>query len=231
MAPKRRNLVRWLIGGVLALAVLAVAVPFAYIHFFSDDAPPPPDATSGTTLPAEAATAQTDGVWTAGAGSQGGYRVKEILFGQDNVAAGSTDDVTGEMEIAGTDVTRAKVTVDLTSVSSGESRRDNQFQGRIMDTASFPTATFELTKPIALGTIPANNKAITASATGELTLHGTTKSVTADVKALRTGNTIRVSGSIPITFADWDIPNPSIGPISTEDHGELEFLVVFTPRG
>jgi polyisoprenoid-binding protein YceI len=112
-------------------------------------------------------------------------------------------------------------------VTSGESRRDNQFQGRIMDTASFPTATFVLTEPIELGTVPDANQEITATAVGDLTLHGTTKPVTTQVKAVRTGNTIQVSGAIPIVFAEWGIPNPSTGPISTEDRGELEFLVAF----
>jgi len=45
--------------------------------------------------------------------------------------------------------------------------------------------------------------------------------------AQRSGNTIQVSGSIPITFADWSIPNPSFGPVTTQDHGTLEFLVNF----
>ncbi len=63
--------------------------------------------------------------------------------------------------------------------------------------------------------------------TGELTLRGTTKTVTVELDATRSGERIHVSGSIPITFADWGIPNPSFGPASTEDHGELEFLLVF----
>jgi hypothetical protein len=29
-----------------------------------------------------------------------------------------------------------------------------------------------------------------------------------------------------VTFADWNIPNPSFGPASTEDHGLIEFLLV-----
>ena len=69
---------------------------------------------------------------------------------------------------------------------------------------------------------------MTTKATGDFTAHGVTKPVTADVQAERSGNAIRVSGSIPVTFADWNIPNPSFGPISTEDHGLVEFLVVLT---
>jgi len=48
-----------------------------------------------------------------------------------------------------------------------------------------------------------------------------------DLTTRRTGNRIEVSGSIPIRFADWNIPNPSFGPVTTQDHGVLEFLLVF----
>ena len=36
---------------------------------------------------------------------------------------------------------------------------------------------------------------------------------------------IRVLGRLPIVFADWNIGNPSFGPVTTEDHGVLEFLL------
>jgi hypothetical protein len=39
---------------------------------------------------------------------------------------------------------------------------------------------------------------------------------------------LQVSGAIPVTFADYTIPNPSFGPVTTEDHGEIEFLLAFT---
>ena len=227
MARRSRSIVKWVAIAILVALVVGVLAPFIYINFISDDAPDRLDVSTGTTEPESAATAPTDGTWTATTGSTAGYRVKEILFGQDNVAAGRTDDVSGELTIEGAQVKTADITVDLTNVSSGESRRDNQFEDRIMDVASFPNATFEITQPIDLGTVPAANEEITASATGDLTLRGTTKPVTFDVKGVRTGNTIRVSGTIPITFADWNIPDPSFGPITTEDHGEMEFLVVF----
>jgi hypothetical protein len=31
-----------------------------------------------------------------------------------------------------------------------------------------------------------------------------------------------------VTFADYAIPNPSFGPVTTEGHGEIEFLLAFT---
>jgi len=69
---------------------------------------------------------------------------------------------------------------------------------------------------------------VSVKATGDLTTHGVTKSAVADLQAERSGNSVRVSGSIPVTFADYNIPNPSFGPISTEDHGLIEFLVILS---
>lgn len=33
---------------------------------------------------------------------------------------------------------------------------------------------------------------------------------------------------IPVRFADWNIENPSFGPVSTQDHGILEFSLNLT---
>ena len=68
------------------------------------------------------------------------------------------------------------------------------------------------------------------TATGKLTLHGVTNSVTVPLSARRAGNVIQVSGSIPVTFADYQINNPSAaGVVTTQDHGTVEFLLNFTP--
>jgi polyisoprenoid-binding protein YceI len=199
-----------------------------YIHFIEGKAPKRltlSQDTTATSADPSAATQPLDGAWKVGTGSQAGYRVKEILFGQNNEAVGRTTAVTGNATIAGARVTDAAVTVDLTQVSSDQARRDNQFHHRIMDTSSFPTATFKLTQPIDL---PSTNGRVSVKAAGDLTAHGVTKPAVADLQAERSGNGIRVSGSIPVTFADYNIPNPSLGPISTEDHGLIEFLVVFS---
>jgi polyisoprenoid-binding protein YceI len=161
-------------------------------------------------------------------GSVVGYRVNEVLFGQTNVAVGRTSAVTGSMTVNAKTVSTAEFTVDMTTVSSDQARRDEQFNGRIMDTATFPTATFKLTQPIALGSIPADGVERTLQATGTLTLHGVTKTVVFSITGRKTGSTVQVAGSIPIAFADWNIPNPSFGPVTTEDHGVLEFALNFT---
>jgi hypothetical protein len=55
-----------------------------------------------------------------------------------------------------------------------------------------------------------------------------TNAVTVDLLARRNGATIEVNGTIPITFADYDIANPSGGPAQVGDDGEIEFLLVLT---
>jgi polyisoprenoid-binding protein YceI len=98
-----------------------------------------------------------------------------------------------------------------------------------METNVYPTATFTLTEPIDLGTLLDANTDVAATATGDLTLHGVTKAVTIDIDGRYTGSNVEIAGSIPITFADWGISNPSFGPVTTEDHGVLEFSIVLVP--
>jgi hypothetical protein len=52
--------------------------------------------------------------------------------------------------------------------------------------------------------------------------------VTFQVTGRYTGSTFQVAGSIPITFADWNISNPSFGPVNTEENGVLEFALNFS---
>ena len=94
----------------------------------------------------------------------------------------------------------------MTTLTSPESRRDAQFNGRIMDTATFPTATFTLTAPAELPTDPATNA---TTATGDLTLRGVTKPVTLDVVAVDCGDTLDLVATTDIAFADFSIPDPS----------------------
>ena len=158
-----------------------------------------------------------------------GYRVVEVLFGQDTEGVGRTSAITGGLTLDGAQVTEANFEVDMATVTSDEDRRDNQFRGRLMDTENFPTATFVLTAPIDLGTVPADGVPVTATATGDLTLKGTTNPVTFDVQAQQTGDTIQIVGSTDIVFADYGIEDPSSPGVATQDHGLLEFDLHLVP--
>ena len=191
--------------------------------------PVPTAAPSGAPASTGVATGAGSSQWVATDSSQVGYRVEEVLFGVNTTAVGRTNQVDGTLSIEGTQVTGVDFTVDVASIKSDESRRDSQFRGRVMSADEFPTATFTLTQPIELGATPADGAAVTTPATGDLTLRGVTKSVTFDVTAKQDNGLIGVQGSIPVVFNDYGIPNPSNGGVTTEDHGLVEFVLVFQP--
>jgi polyisoprenoid-binding protein YceI len=98
-----------------------------------------------------------------------------------------------------------------------------------MNTAQFPSAVFTLTKPIDLSPVPKDGVDTNYAAAGTLQMHGTTKSVNFTIDARRTGNTIDVHGLEPITFSDYNINNPSGGPASVGNTGQLEFVLQLQP--
>lgn len=209
--------------------VVVVGGPFVYLNFIKAD---PAERLSlddvTTTTGASAPTGEgIAGTWTTTDQSVVQYRVQEVLFGQDAEATGTSSGVAGTVVIDGTEVTSAEVEVDMATFESGESRRDSQFEGRIMAVDQFPTATFSLTEPIDLGAEPTEGEEVTVTATGDLTMHGVTRSVTFELTAKRTGGTFAANATLPITFSDYDIPNPSAGPAEVGDTGELELLLVF----
>jgi polyisoprenoid-binding protein YceI len=232
-----RHWLRWLIGSVIVLAVLAAAGPFIYIHFFNGSTPAAlslSPASTGASTSASTPAASTAaaggsvaGTWTAGSGSVVGYRVNEVLLGQSATAVGRSTSVSGHMVITGTTVTAAAFSVPMDTIHSDKSQRDAQFDGRIMDVAAYPTGTFTLTAPISLAPLPPGGVIKSYTAHGNLTLHGTTRAATFTLTAERKGAQIEVAGHIPVVFADYNIANPSFaGFVTTQNHGQLEFLLV-----
>ena len=159
-----------------------------------------------------------------------GYRVQEQLASVGgNTAVGRTPDVSGSLTIEGTKVTAATIEANLTTLKSDDDRRDGQLSRQGLETSTYPTATFTLTSPIDLGSVPADGAKITITANGQLNLHGQTKDVQIPLTATLSGNTIVVAGSTEITFADYGITKPnSFAVLSIADTGTLELHIFFT---
>ena len=232
-----RRVRRWVVAGAAAVLALAVGGPFVFIHFIEGPAPakltlpkspahPGTKGASGPSSTAAAGTASVAGTWKVGPGSEVGYRVREVLMGQQATAVGRTAKVWGALEISGASVVKGSFTVDMATVVSDQSQRNAQFDGRIMDVSTYPTATFNLTRPLDLGSVPADGTVKQYPATGELTMHGATKTVSFNVSAEHSGTAIYVLADIRIVFANWDISNPSLGGfVTTQSSGTLEVLL------
>ena len=185
-----------------------------------------PAASPGTV---DAAT--LPGSWSIAPGSVVGYRVRERLasLSADSDAVGRTGSIAGSATISGNGsaltVSAASFTVDMTTLRSDRSMRDNRLRNDGIQTDQFPTATFELTEPVSL---PASalSGPFDVTLQGDLTLHGVTKSVEIPAEAQLNGAVIQVLGSLEFPFSDFQISAPNIGGfVAVEDHGTLEFLV------
>ncbi len=219
--------------GLLVVLVALVGVPWVYINVIKDDAP---DALSlepvSTSLPVDTSVNsnenELEGEWLLGPDSVVGYRVKEILFGQSTEGVGRTSEIDGSLTISENSVVSAQFEVAMATLMSDSDRRDRQVNGRILDTASFPTSVFTLTSPIALTPEAVSGAEFPVSAAGKLTLRGVTKDVNVEIVARLIDGLIEINGKIEIVFADWQIPDPSVSGISVEPSGLLEFLLRFS---
>ena len=172
--PRRRRRL-WVVLAVLAVVLLAVAVlgPRLYARVQEGKAAAPL-VTAGSaptaTATAPATDATLDGDWVVTNGGTAGYRVAEVLNGQDVTVTGRTDQVTGSLTVDGGRLTAGTVSVDLASVETDSSARDGQFRGgSIMDVERFPTADFAVTSPVPLGGLDAG-ATVAVQLTGTLTL-------------------------------------------------------------
>ncbi|MGA7207150.1 MAG: YceI family protein [Specibacter sp.] len=223
---------KWLIIGIaLIVAIGAVLGGTALYAKLANDSAPDKltlstptsgTATSGKVTPGTAGAGILAGAWTVSHGSQAGYRVKEVLNGQNVTVVGRTQGVTGNVVIDGTSLAAASISVSMTSVATDNSSRDSQFLG-ILKTSQFPTSTFTLTRAVDIGAV--KDGVAPVQAVGELAVAGVKKSVTVSMKAQKTASGVEVSGSLPVTFSDYGIAAPNLGFVKVEDTGTIEMLL------
>ena len=234
-----------------AVVVLALVVAGGLWWFLRDDAPDAVsldaaresvEATSSTTAasgaPQQPAAAGIDGVWTvdtatgefdfeSASGTFAGFRVQEELSTiGSTTAVGRTGDVSGSITIDGEAVSEGSFTVDLTTITTNDERRDSRVQSAL-DTGAHPDATFTLTAPIELGPGAVDGAPVATTATGDLEIKGTTRPVEVAVEAQLVDGVIVIVGSVDILFSDFGVETPS-APIvlSVDDEGVMEFQLL-----
>ena len=239
---KRRT--RVAAGAVVVLVVVLAAGGFASWQLFGGSDPSPvalnPFTSSADPTTTASSGGSLDGIWTIddtsgslpeGTSSFAGYRVKEELAGSGaNTAVGQTQNVSGSLSIDGTTITAMQVSVDVTTLQSDDSRRDERLRTDGLQTDQFPTATFTLTKPIEVGSVPKDGQTIQAVAVGDLTLHGVTRSVEVSIQAQRNGNEIEAIGSVDVALTDYAIDAPTgFLVLSIANTGTIELHLLFQP--
>ncbi len=219
----------WL--GLFSEEPAEVSVEDAAATVAGDDAATEGDTTGASADGDAAAVTDLTGTWTVATSDATfvGYRVQEVLSTiGDFTAVGRTPAVVGELTADGTTITAVSITADLTQLESDSSSRDRQLSSQALETATFPEATFVLTQPIELASIPAEGETITAEAVGDLTLHGVTNSITLSIEGTTTGGTLVVVGSTDIAMGDYDITPPQAPVVASVDElAVMELSLVF----
>jgi polyisoprenoid-binding protein YceI len=123
-------------------------------------------------------------------------------------------------------VTAASFEADLSQLESDEGRRDNRIRSIGLESDTYPTATFVLTEALEVPAEALTGATVDVTLTGELTIHGVTKSVSIPAQARLNGDRIEVVGALTFPFSDFDMTPPDVaGFVQVEDDATLELLI------
>jgi len=182
--------------------------------------------------PTEVASPETSGqlrLVLAAEGNEARYRVQEQLANVSlpSDAVGVTSAVTGQLVVNadGTLVRdESKFVVDLTTLKSDQSRRDNFIKNNTLETRQYPTAEFAPTEAPGLPSPLPTSGSVTFQLVGDLTVHGVTHPTTWEVTAqIVDGPALAGSATTSFTFADFGMTAPRVSVVlSVEETIKLE---------
>jgi polyisoprenoid-binding protein YceI len=223
--------------GVLAVVVLVLIGVGVWYFVIRDDSVEKAEVGCDPS-PCEASpTDSIDGTWAVVAdGSETTLAITETIGGvADHEVEGHTA-VEGTVEVADSSVTEATFTADMTTLEFTDAppgfdvaNRARAMEGTGLETDRFPEATFTLTAPIELGDDVTSGEVVTAEATGDLTLHGQTQSITFGLDVVADGDTFRVTPSefVPIALDDYSVTIDAPGFVADiAQEGSFDFELV-----
>jgi polyisoprenoid-binding protein YceI len=228
----------WLISSLVALVVVGGAGYGVFAVVAGGSSPAPlslsPSNSSGTGT-AQPAISHVAGTWSVGTGSVAGYRVHEKLavLPAPSDAVGRTSDVTGTATVVnsggGHSVSAADFTVQVSTLSSDRAMRDQRVHTLGLQTDTYPTATFKLAQPITLPASATSGQAVKVTATGALTMHGVTKTVSIPLDLRLSGSSFEVVGSINFPWSEFGMTAPNFGNfVTVADTATMELDLKFT---
>jgi polyisoprenoid-binding protein YceI len=215
--------------GVAIVALIAIVAGAYYI--FGGNAGR--SSTGAVTAPTLAPTGSGAVFTIASSGSEASFTIDEVLFGQPNTVVGKTSQVAGQIQVDKSDPSKStvgQIKVDLTGLTTDSNLRNNTIQGRILETgdASNQFATFT---PKSLSGLPASvtvGQPFSFKITGDLIIHGVTRSATFDAQVTLESDT-KLSGQAQTTvkYNDFGINIPDVPSVSSVSD-TVELALTFT---
>jgi polyisoprenoid-binding protein YceI len=190
---------------------------------------PPATATSVPTT--NAAAAGTTLVIDSSA-SHASYHAHEQLAGRNlpSEAVGTSSSVSGSIVLqpdGSIDQSQSQIKVDLSSLASDESRRDNFIKGNTLNTSQFPMATFTPREVQGLPNPLPESGSATFQLIGDLTVHGVTKPATWQVTAQFAPTSVSGDATTDVNISDFGMTPPKAGPVLSIQDG-LTLELAFT---
>lgn len=223
----RKGIVTLVVVTVVALAIAIVGPPV--YRLLTSEGLQTASIADGS---GEPATVGVDGHWdvVSGAGensSEAGYTFDEVLPGQEKSTSGRTSSVSGSLVVTDSILEEGRVTVDVDSIESDIEKRDIHVRDNILHTDQYPEATFTISDPVDLSSLPEDGSVDTVTVDGELTMHGKTNDVTAELTVLRTGENVIVEGQVPVEREAFGIVSPEFVASQIAEEGTVDLLLVF----
>ena len=231
---KKRSI--WLAATGLVLVMIVIAGMMIYTAHFASAVTQPHTASGAVT--ATSTPIPSTGLRTfqiVSAQTTASYSVYENLIFQNkpnNDAIGTTHSVQGSFKIrtgASPLVASMNVTVDLRTLQTDSSRRDNYIQQNTLQTDTYPNATFVSVSTQGLPANYSDGQAIHFQLTGNLTLHGQTNKEVFDVQGKVVGNTITGTATSTIYMTDFGIQPPNLANIAIAQNKVL-ITITFTAK-
>lgn len=193
----------------------------------------PPTATPAATAVVTTAPQANAITWTVDAASRATVRVREQLVRlpapKDAIITITGAQGSFTLNPDGTFATGSRISVDMTTVTTDDRQRTDNIRRDPLEVTRFRTSEFVPKKTTGLTLPLARSGDFTFQLTGDLTLHGFTKSVTFDVKATRSNGTLTATATANPSwkFGDFGMEPPSsFSVISIVDEIRMEFALV-----
>jgi polyisoprenoid-binding protein YceI len=198
---------------------------------FAQDASP-----SAATCNVEQAVADAPLAYTVdGTQSVASYTVTEELASiGENEVVGTTNAILGSilLDEDGTPLMCSNFAVDMRTLVTDENRRDNYLRENTLESDTFPFATFVVASVDGLDGPIEDGATVTATLTGDFSLHGVTQTVSWDAEITRDGETLTGTADYTFLIADYEMEKPIVGPVvSIDDEVTLSVDIVATLEG
>lgn len=177
---------------------------------------PAGDKVEAAAAPAEPAAPETKTFVIVPEQTTAQYSIDEVFIDQNNrlnTAVGKTSQVEGTLTLNFANPAASELgqfTVDISTLQSDSSRRDNAIRNRWLESSRYPLATFVATE---IRNFPAEAKegeAISFQIAGDMTVRQTTREQVWDVTATLNGDTLTGTATTFLLLADYGVPVPEV---------------------